>query len=98
LLGHLLEQLEVGGGDGPHVAERIAHRDELAGGKALGDVVDGEPGPRVRGWVHPAIPNGTAGLAELFAGLFRQFPDLTVERKDVVQDVPETSATDNTTF
>ena len=89
---------------------------------------------------NPAIPSGSAGLREMFAALFAQFPQMTVERKrviaqgdlvavhahyrlspgdrgqavvdifrvrpdgkivehwDVVQDVPETSANDNTMF
>lgn len=89
---------------------------------------------------NPAIPSGSAGLREMFAALFEQFPQMTVERKrvvaqgdlvavhahyrtspgergqavvdifrvrpdgkivehwDVVQDVPETSANDNTMF
>jgi predicted SnoaL-like aldol condensation-catalyzing enzyme len=89
---------------------------------------------------NPAIPSGSAGLREMFGELFRQFPQMTVERKrvvaegdlvavhshyrtsptdrgqavvdifrvrpdgkivehwDVVQDVPETSANDNTMF
>jgi predicted SnoaL-like aldol condensation-catalyzing enzyme len=89
---------------------------------------------------NPAIPSGSAGLREMFAALFQQFPQMTVERKrvvaegdlvavhshyrispadrgqsvvdifrvrpdgkivehwDVVQDVPETSANDNTMF
>jgi predicted SnoaL-like aldol condensation-catalyzing enzyme len=89
---------------------------------------------------NPSIPSGSAGLREMFAGFFQQFPQLTVERKrviaegdivavhshyrtsptdrgqsvvdifrvrpdgkivehwDVVQNVPETSANDNTMF
>jgi len=111
--------------------------DRLLGGKDTGAVAALAP----EYYQHnPGIPNGTAGLSELFAGLFRQFPNLTVERKrviaegdlvaihshyrtgpddrgqsvvdifrvrgdgkivehwDVVQDVPETSANDNTMF
>jgi len=89
---------------------------------------------------NPAIPSGSAGLRETFAGFFQQFPQLTVDRKrviaegdlvaihahyrtspedrgqsvvdifrvrwdgkivehwDAVQDVPATSANDNTMF
>ncbi|GAA3682021.1 hypothetical protein GCM10022267_80930 [Lentzea roselyniae] len=89
---------------------------------------------------NPAIPSGSAGLREMFAAFFSQFPQMIVERKrvvaegdlvavhshyrmsptdrgqavvdifrvrpdgkivehwDVVQDVPETSANDNTMF
>lgn len=35
---------------------------------------------------NPAIPNGSAGLRELFSGLFQQFPNLTVERKRVIAE------------
>ncbi|WP_112263141.1 nuclear transport factor 2 family protein [Lentzea terrae] len=35
---------------------------------------------------NPLIPSGSAGLRELFSGLFQQFPHLTVERKRVVAE------------
>ena len=35
---------------------------------------------------NPTIPNGSAGLRELFTHFFRQFPNLTVERKRVIAE------------
>ncbi|WP_086668939.1 nuclear transport factor 2 family protein [Lentzea kentuckyensis] len=35
---------------------------------------------------NPSIPSGSAGLRELFSGVFQQFPQLTVERKRVIAE------------